>query len=390
MIQLSPFVPLSGLKLGIAVFLASLAGLNTSNAQGAKVGVPGENTPKPGIFLNGPMQWGRLVDVKSSTGVIQNTNGTVNAFYLDTVIQESIGLGVNTLIVSDETKGKSREAIVSLTLDSDPDSGHQSLRIGGIIKNPVGSPTATRSGSLQQVSEVGLSEGVQDRHEQSRIDRRGRTHVAPAVQRGAAQRGDRLELRSSRESEDDRPRHDPALCGSRDGFESAAPAPFQGRFIVKSETAKQIVFQPTIGDIDDGRIEKEIELNLKNPKKYPKPNPQVLPLNSLGFPASLSSVTFNVAVFIPAQYTLKNGVSRILLAKDGTALDTNKSITKFSYNPANPSGPASDGTLGVVRVFRAGSSADPNQGFLGDKSIPAILGTQPVTIDDIAGAASRT
>lgn len=377
------------LKIGFAALLASSLAIGTAEAQGPKSGKPNDNTPKAGIYLNGPMQWGRLVDVRTTAGPITKPDGSIDSFYLDVVVAENVGLAVTTLVVTDETKSQPREAIVSLSLETDPDSGHQTLRIGGVIKNPPGTTPISEPVTFSKNKKSAFQKSFAIvTSNLGTIKVGGPSSLPPfsEVPRDAA-----IVLNFDRGVNPSTigPDTIQIFVGVATGANQLPPAPFQGRFIWKSELAKQVVVQPTVSDIDDGRIAKALADNKTNPKKYPKINPQVLPINALGFPASQSSTTFNIAVFMPSQYNLKYGVNRILLGKDGTALNTSLSLTKFSYNPSNPSAPSNDGIVGVVRTFRAGGSGDPNQGFLTDKTTPAILGTQQISIDQVTGLGNK-
>lgn len=369
--------------LSVMAFAVGLGLPSEVLGQGPKLGAPKDGTPKPGIFLNGPMRWGRLVDIKSKTGAILNSNGTVNEFYLDTVISEAVGLGITAFPTTDDTKGKPREAIVTLALEIDPDSGHPSLRIAGTIKNPPGVNPATEDVLYNKSPKSAFQKAYKKITSGLGIIKVGGPTALPPYSQVPRNAAIVMEFDRPVNPKTIGPESIQFFVGVATAYNQLPPAPFLGRYIFKPETPRLVVFQPSISDVDDNRIELELLKYQSNPSKFPKMNPQVLPLNAVGFPASQSSASFNVAVFMPAEYKFSTGTTRILLGRDGTALNTTKSVTKYAFDPTNPGSSAENGVIGVVRVFRAGNSSDANSGFLADKTIPQILGTQSISVDSV-------
>lgn len=352
----------------LVAFVAGFGAISVSHAQaqGPIAGKPNDGTPKPGLFVSGPMRWGRLVDIwaiDGSANPVQITkkqgNKTIaDPFYLDTLVGESIG--VSKTVVS------SASPPVSLTLKRDPVSGAQIIIIGAQFEK---SPKSRFQIALKEIiASVGT------------VAIGGPTSLPPysQVPRDAA-----IAINFDRPVNPKTigPETIQVYVGSSTVQGKLPPAPFLGRFIWKPELPKTVVFDPTISSVDDSRIADNLQIYNANPGKVSKFNPQILPINSLGFPASLSSTTFNVGVFIPAVYNITGGVTKILLAKDGTALDINKSVTKYIYTPNG--GALADGLIGVARVFRSGTSTDVNQGFTADPTSPAIIGSQQVIITNV-------
>ncbi|MCY2960318.1 MAG: hypothetical protein NTY35_09150 [Planctomycetota bacterium] len=102
-----------------------------------------------------------------------------------------------------------------------------------------------------------------------------------------------------------------------------------------------------------------------------------LPVNSLGFPGSLSLGQANLQVRIPTKTDAESNQTRVL---------TNMTNHKLA---ASASGTV-DGeslTVDIVRTLRTGgtgdATGDPNNGFLPDDEPPSILGRQPVVFSAI-------
>ncbi|MFN0207534.1 MAG: hypothetical protein ACKVS6_14605 [Planctomycetota bacterium] len=357
--------------VAIPVFLAiGMSDAAAAPPQGPAIGQPNDNTPKPGIFLSGSMRSGRIVDIwaldeNNTPAPITKKQGqsTISdPLYLDTVVGEAIGIS--------KTSTSSLTPPVSLVLQRDPISGSTALVIGTQFSKSPKSPFQIA------LKEATVALGT--------IAMGGPTSLGPfsQVPRDAA-----IVLNFDRPVNPNTigPETIQVFVGSSTTQGNLPPTPFTGRYIWKAEQPKTVVIDTTINAVDDARIEDAIENNNLNPKKFPKQNPQVLPINTLGLPASLTSTTFNVAIFMPSKYNIIAGVTKIILGRDGTALDINKSNTKYIYHPSGQQ--SSDGITGVARVFRAGNGNDANQGFLTDPSSPSILGTQQIVVTAVENVA---
>lgn len=97
-----------------------------------------------------------------------------------------------------------------------------------------------------------------------------------------------------------------------------------------------------------------------------------LPVNSLGFPGSLSLGQANLEVRIPTQVAPEANQTRVLRNPTNHALSVSGSGTVDNESL----------TRDVVRTLRTGgtgdATGDPNNGFLPDDEAPSILGRQPV------------
>lgn len=107
-----------------------------------------------------------------------------------------------------------------------------------------------------------------------------------------------------------------------------------------------------------------------------------LPVNSLGFPGSLSLGQANLEVRIPTRTNAESNQTRVLTNPTNHALSAAGSGTVDQESL----------TVDVVRTLRTGgtgdATGDPNNGFLPDDEPPSILGRQPVvfaTIDPVIG-----
>lgn len=348
----------------VAAFVLGMSAV--TNAQGPIAGKPDDGTPKPGIFVNGSLRWGRLVDVwavDNSGNPVQITKKSGGSqipdpLYLDNLVGESIGVS--------KSLATNPEPDVQLTLRRDSVSGAQILIIGAPFEK------SAKSRFQVALKEVLATVGT--------IAIGGPSSLPPysQVPRDAA-----LAINFDRPVNPKTigPETIQIFAGSSTTSGNLPPAPFLGRYVWKPENPKTVIFDPTINAVDDARIEENLVAYNNAPSKNPKFNPQVLPINSLGFPASISSTTFNVGIFIPSKYNINGGVTKILLGKDGTSLDINKSLTKYIYTPNG--GALADGLTGVARVFRSGGASDANQGFTADPSAPQILGTQQIVITNL-------
>ncbi|MFN0207535.1 MAG: hypothetical protein ACKVS6_14610 [Planctomycetota bacterium] len=356
------------LTLTSAVLAGVVAGFGDANAQGPKAGQPNDNTPKPGVFLNGPVRFGRLVDVWAldaigNPGPILKKKGAaqiIDTSFLDMVVGEAIGVS-KTLVTTVDPP-------VSLTLQNDAVSGATILVLGAQFEK---SPKSRFQLALKEITTELGTVAV------------GSVNALPpysVVPRDAA-----VVLNFDRPLNPKTigPESIQFFVGTTTASGQLPPSPFSGRYIWKPERPKTVIFDPAVSALDDTRIGVELDLHNVAPSKNPNFNPQILPLNPAGLPMSLSSTTFNAAVFIPAQYNIIAGVNRILLGRDGTALDTNKSLTKFNLSA---SGAGEAGIVGAVRVFRSGGSIDANKGFLADPTLPQLLGTQLVTIQQVSSS----
>lgn len=363
------------LTMGVAGFVLATAGFAHASAlpmpgavapspvfQGPKAGKPKDNTPKPGVFLNGPLRWGRLVDVwalnnSGQPAPINKKSGQADTLYNDIVVGESIGV-VKTFATSIDPP-------VSLTLQREQITGAMILVIGETFnKNP-------KSRFQRALAEAEAASGT------IAIGNVSSLPPFSVVPRDAA-----IILNFDRavNSRTISPETIRFFAGGGSAAGQLPPAPMEGRFIWKSERPRQVIFDPAISPLDNTRIETELTAFNAAPSKKANPNPQILPIDPLGFPTSTSNFAYNVAVFMPAEYNINLGTTKILLGRDGTALDVNKSVTKFQFSP---SGNLEDGVPGVSRVFRSGGLTDTNQGFLADPSIPQIIGSQPITITNV-------
>ena len=108
-------------------------------------------------------------------------------------------------------------------------------------------------------------------------------------------------------------------------------------------------------------------------------NPPV-PINNLGLPASINTSQANVGVRIPTVRDATIGQTTLLTNLSGTSLS-------FSNNGS------ADGTTSthdIVRGLRSGGSTaitnDPNNGFLLDEIAPKVVGVQPIQVSTPTGA----
>ncbi len=99
-----------------------------------------------------------------------------------------------------------------------------------------------------------------------------------------------------------------------------------------------------------------------------------LPVNSLGFPGSLTLGQANLQVRVPTEIDPEANQNEVL---------TNPTHHPLSASDSGTSDPASL-TNDVVRALRTGgtgdATGDPNNGFLADDEAPSILGSQPVVV----------
>ncbi len=354
-------VPL-GLALA-ATFLSSLivgcGGGGGGGSVGPVVGGANDNTPAAGLAVSGSLIWGRLVDVRAHNALgqpvtitVPGGGGVLDPRFLDVLIAENVGIS--------KTLTSTVIPPVTLQLDTDPVSGASFLVIGALFSEASGSDFQR---ALAEVS-TGLGN----------VAIAGPASVPPftKVPRDAS-----FKIVFDRELDPKTVGPDTVrvFVGVATGAGKLPPDTFMGRIIFKPSSPREIVIDPTISAIDSGRISEAIAAGNKT-------NPQPLPLNSQGLPPSLTTTTFNVAVFLPSKFDISKGVTKILLGKDGSALNTTASVTKFSSTVFGE---------GVVRAFRAGGAAsDANQGFLTDPTPPRILGSQPVTITEIVSVDQRT
>lgn len=109
-------------------------------------------------------------------------------------------------------------------------------------------------------------------------------------------------------------------------------------------------------------------------------SPVAIPVNALGFPASVTTSAPNIAVLIPTQLSFSTG--QFSLLKGGS----NESLSPATSAPADLTSPSAD----VLRTMRSGGtgsiSADQNNGFLLDLIPPRIVGTQPISVTSILPA----
>jgi len=355
-------------RLGIAMLcVASVAvvvpacggGGTSSQSVGPAAGGSNNNTPAAGLTLKN-LSWGRLVDIRAidgagnSTPITKVVNGVTvtDQFYLDQLVSENVGIS-KTLTSTTGTP-------VQLTLQGDVVTGAVILTIGTQFD------AAPKSLFQRAFDEVTGSLGS--------IATAGPSSVPPftEVPRDASFR---LIFDRAINPKSVGPDTVRLFVGSATSSGQLPPDPFQGRFIFKPESPRELIIDPTVSALDDSRIDEAIAAGNKM-------NPQALPLNSQGLPPSISTATYNIGVFLPSRYDLAKGVTRIILGKDGSALNPNASITKFSSTTTGD---------GVVRVFRAGGApSDANQGFLSDPTPPRILGSQPMTVNEIVSVDQRT
>ncbi len=101
-----------------------------------------------------------------------------------------------------------------------------------------------------------------------------------------------------------------------------------------------------------------------------------LPVNSLGFPGSLSLGQANLQVRIPTKIDAESNQTRILKNPTNHALSSSANGTMDDDSL----------TLDLVRTLRTGgtgdATGDPNNGFLPDSEAPSILGAQPVRFEN--------
>ncbi|MBK7644037.1 MAG: hypothetical protein IPJ19_13465 [Planctomycetes bacterium] len=106
-----------------------------------------------------------------------------------------------------------------------------------------------------------------------------------------------------------------------------------------------------------------------------------LPINNLGLPASINTSQANVGVRVPTQRDATIGQLTVLSNLAGHGLS-------FSTNGSHDS---SVSTFDIVRGLRSGGSTavtnDPHNGFLLDEIPPRVVGVQPVQISTPTGVA---
>lgn len=364
----APFASGTRRIVATAAFLVAgflFASADAGAQQGPKAGKPKDNTPKPGLFLNGAMRWGRMVDIwaydkDGFLGPIYKKNFQLDPLYQDIVVGEGIGVS--------KTLTTSLNPPVGYSLESEAISGAAILIIDATFSTNKKSPFQLA------LAEAEAAMGT--------IAIGGPAALPPysVVPRDAAVV---LNFDRALNPKTIGPESIQFFVGNSTSQGQLPPAPFEGRYIWKPERPKTVVFDPSISAVDDVRVSTALDEYNAAPSKKLALTPQILPLNPGGFPASISTVTFNVAVFLPAEYNITAGVTKILVAKDGTALNTNKSLTKHNITK---SGAGEDGILGVARVFRSGGDADSSKGFLADPTVPRLLGTQGITVTAVASS----
>jgi hypothetical protein len=95
-----------------------------------------------------------------------------------------------------------------------------------------------------------------------------------------------------------------------------------------------------------------------------------LPINELGLPAGTNASQANVGVRIPTHTDATTGQTTILANLAGHGLS-------FTGNGSHD---GSVRTQDIVRALRSGGPADPSQGFLFDQDAPRVVGDQPVQL----------
>jgi len=148
--------------------------------------------------------------------------------------------------------------------------------------------------------------------------------------------------------------------------------PFEARLTVDPNYGVEVggVFYPTRALIDTTVSELEAGQTL-------------LPLNSLGLPASKTTSLPNVGLRIPTQLDFSSGQFQILSNPTGHGLS----------NAGNGPVDFSSSTVDVVRGMRSGgdflTTGDSNNGFLLDLNPPRLVGSQPVSllsvVPDVSG-----
>lgn len=102
-----------------------------------------------------------------------------------------------------------------------------------------------------------------------------------------------------------------------------------------------------------------------------------LPVNSIGFPGSLSLGQGNLQIRIPTQVNAEANQTRVLSNPTDHEVSTSGSGTVDFASV----------TQDIARTLRTGGTGeaigDPNNGFLPDNEAPSILGRQPVVFDSI-------
>ncbi|HED65995.1 MAG TPA: hypothetical protein ENJ09_10625, partial [Planctomycetes bacterium] len=139
----------------------------------------------------------------------------------------------------------------------------------------------------------------------------------------------------------------------------------------------RILFDPNHGAIVKNAFHSTrilVDMTVSETEAAQAPVPLVV--NSVGLPASLTTTTSpNVSIRIPSKLDAASGQFRLLRALSGVGISTvNNGPVDFSK-----------GTEEVVRAFRAGNVEDSNNGFLLDLNAPEIVGSWPITLDNIAG-----
>lgn len=139
--------------------------------------------------------------------------------------------------------------------------------------------------------------------------------------------------------------------------------PFEARLTIDPNYGAEIggVFYPTRALIDTTVSELEAGGTL-------------LPLNSLGLPASKTTTLPNVGLRIPTQLDFSSGQFQVLSNPSGHSLS----------NSGNGPVDFSSSTVDVVRGMRSGgdslTTGDLNNGFLLDLNPPRLVGSQPVSL----------
>ena len=134
----------------------------------------------------------------------------------------------------------------------------------------------------------------------------------------------------------------------------------------------RVIFDPHHGAIIGGQFHSTrvlVDLTVSEIEATEMIVPQ--PVNALGAPASVTNPSQpNVSIRIPTRIDLGSGQFEILTNLAGIPLTFDENV---AFDPATP-------TRDVVRAFRSGNPAEPNNGFLLDRERPRVVGAWPLTI----------
>jgi hypothetical protein len=154
--------------------------------------------------------------------------------------------------------------------------------------------------------------------------------------------------------------------GDEDENGNRAMLPFLVRYIVQNDASSNtgaVLLDPTVSAIEAAA--------------------EQVPLNVVGFDASIQSSGYNMMIEIPTRVDLINGVSRVLSSLDGR------------YGPSRKSAGEPAKALGLdnytlVAAMRTGNEFDAYSGFMRDVKRPELIGVQGTTVQNIVNITSNS